>query len=146
MDYKENLLLVAKVKNQVFNPSYVASWGSVWTEGASGTRLIFVYIVIQSFRSQKVMQRKFTRLTWPKGIMDKVIGKHGIQPLEVEQAVFECDKKVIKRKGDRLLIYSQTPSGRPLLVVLETREVGDPIVITAREQTERERSRYKSRI
>lgn len=92
------------------------------------------------------MQRKFTRLTWPKGIMDKVIGKHGIQPLEVEKAVFECDKKVIKRKADRLLVYSQIPSGRLLLIVLETREKGDPIVVTAREQTEGEKNRYKSRI
>ena len=92
------------------------------------------------------MQRKFTRLTWPKGIMDKVIGKHGIQPLEVEKAVFECEEKVIKRKDNRLLVYSQTPTGRLLLIVLETRETGDPIVVTAREQTEGEKSRYKSRI
>lgn len=91
------------------------------------------------------MQQKFTRLTWPRGIMDKVINKHGIQPLEVEQAIFETDRKLIRRKGDRLLVYSQTPSGRPILVVLEPRDTGDPIVITAREQTEKEKSKYRSR-
>jgi len=92
------------------------------------------------------MRRKFTRLTWPRGIMDKVIGKHDIQPLEVEQAIFECDKKVVKRKGDRLLVYSQSLSGRPVLVVLEPQKGADPIVITAREQTDKEKSRYRDRV
>lgn len=91
------------------------------------------------------MQQEFTRLTWPRGIMDKVINKHGMQPLEVEQAIFETDRKLIRRKGDRLLVYSQTPSGRPVLVGLEPRETGVPIVITAREQTEKEKSKYKIR-
>lgn len=72
------------------------------------------------------------------------IAKHGIEPQEVEEAVFTRPQWVENGRDDTVIVLGRSDAGRYLLVVLtDSYVVLDAwYVITARDMTKTERQRY----
>ncbi len=84
-------------------------------------------------------------LYWKDPIVEKIIGKHGVQPAEVEEMIFEGNPEV-RKQSERYLLYGQTFSGRYLFVVLDKGvEAGEFVVVTARDMFENEKRSFKKR-
>lgn len=66
------------------------------------------------------------------------IGRHGVNPEEVEEACYR-HPRILKGKEGRYLIYGQTDDGRYLFVVTVYQGKGRMRVITARDMTEAEK-------
>ena len=74
------------------------------------------------------------------------IARHGVDPFEVEECIYEDSPRVFKtvRRGElRYIVYCRCVSGRYLTVVITPPKNGFIRVITARDMTERERSKYR---
>ncbi|MBI3079011.1 MAG: BrnT family toxin [Deltaproteobacteria bacterium] len=67
------------------------------------------------------------------------IQRHGVRPDEVEELLGSGGAAVYRAKGGRYVAYGRTLVGRHLFVVFEGRAGGRVRVITARDQTDRER-------
>jgi len=75
-------------------------------------------------------------------ILDKIESKHGVTLVEAEEVCF-CPLRHVRRGRDGLYkIFSQTDSGRYLLVVLAHLYDGIWKVVTARAMTSTERTLY----
>ena len=72
------------------------------------------------------------------------IGKHGVIPEEVEEALTGA-AIVFRGRDGRYLAHGQTESGRLLFVVYVTRPRGRIRVITARDMKETERRLWRRR-
>ena len=85
----------------------------------------------------------FKDFDWDEANIEHIL-RHDVVPDEVEEA---CVNKPYVRKTleDRYLIYGATDSGRYLFIVGIKKERGVFRVITAREMTEREKSRHRRR-
>lgn len=86
-----------------------------------------------------------TRFKWNSPVVEH-IAKHGVFPIEVEEAAFE--NKVYARSGRDGLHYllGTTHSGRYLFIVISlTGRRGEAKVVTARDMTEKERKYYQKR-
>ncbi|MBI3078719.1 MAG: BrnT family toxin [Deltaproteobacteria bacterium] len=75
---------------------------------------------------------------WDIANVEHVQG-HGMRPEEVEEVLTGRTVAVYRAKRGRYVAYGQTLGGRYLFVVFERRAGGAVRVITAREQTRRER-------
>lgn len=81
------------------------------------------------------------------------IAEHRISPYEVEEAIRDRDRRIIKEGPAKrnpeetvYLVYGQTEAGRYLLVPLLKYESGDgALPLTARDMTEAEKRRHKKR-
>lgn len=76
------------------------------------------------------------------------IAKHGVDPAEVEDAVFDPSSMVLRTRGTeqrRYIILGLTEAGRYLLVVLELAGRGGAYPVTARDMTDDEKHRFKTR-
>ena len=73
------------------------------------------------------------------------IARHNVTPEEVEQAVFEGERIILKGKEKRYVILSQCGSGRHLVVVVAFQMKGRARIITARDMNRKERAYYKRR-
>jgi uncharacterized DUF497 family protein len=76
-------------------------------------------------------------------ILVKIESKHGVRFEEVEEACQSELRHVRRSKEDFYKVYSQTNSGRYLLVVLVNKGEGHWKVATARQMTDRERRLFK---
>jgi uncharacterized DUF497 family protein len=76
-------------------------------------------------------------------ILDKIEAKHGVSFEEVEEACFSEERHVRRSREGLYKFFSQTASGRYLLVVLVNLESGRWKIVTAREMTDKERKLYK---
>ena len=84
-------------------------------------------------------------LYWKDHIVEKIIGRHGIVPEEVEQVIYEGSPEVRRSGKNRYLIYGQSCAGRYLFIVLEEESKGVFIPITARDMQESEKQAFKKR-
>jgi uncharacterized DUF497 family protein len=77
------------------------------------------------------------------------VAKHRLDPEEVEEVVFDRASLVFKTKAGgserRYLMLGLTEAGRYALVVLEPMSGNRAYVVTARDMTDEERRRFKSR-
>lgn len=76
------------------------------------------------------------------------IRAHGIEPREVEEAVFDPAALALRTRGarePRYVVLGRTQVGRYLLVVLQPAGGKRSYVITARDMTDGERRRYRRR-
>jgi uncharacterized DUF497 family protein len=84
-------------------------------------------------------------LIWSRSVIQKLQIKHNVTPEEVAEAYFNRLKRVKKGPDDIYYVYSQTQSGRHLLVILA--DMGDAgyKVVTARDMDRAERRYYEGR-
>ena len=76
-------------------------------------------------------------------ILDKIESKHGIFFNEVEEACQSEERHVRRSKEGLYKVFSQTASGRYILVVLINHGNGIWKIVTARDMTDSERRLYK---
>lgn len=87
---------------------------------------------------------KISRILWDEESVHH-IAKHGISPMEVEEAVFEGKSLILKGREGRYILLSQTSAGRHLTVVTAFKLQGRVKIITARDMDEKERKYYQRR-
>lgn len=90
----------------------------------------------------------FTHIEWRKDRVVHIATRHGITPIEVEEACFR-EPLILRgpgKKGQRLYyVFGQTDAGRYLFVVAKPLGKGKVLPITARDMTARQRQRYLRR-
>jgi uncharacterized DUF497 family protein len=90
---------------------------------------------------------KLDELLWDDWNEDHVL-QHGVEPQEVEEAVFDPASLVLRTRGReqrRYVVLGLTDAGRYLLVVLDLMTGNLGYVITARDMDDDERRRFKRR-
>lgn len=88
---------------------------------------------------------KITELIWPQDRIDH-IAAHAVRPEEVEQVCFSSPFVLrAKSKGQHPVYYvlGQTDAGRYLFCVIIQFPEGKGYPVTARDMTDKEKSRYK---
>jgi len=89
--------------------------------------------------------KEFHRLYFSDEVEEKLQKKHGVTKEEVWEAVFRSDS-LLKKKGQNIhIVFSQTGSGRYLMVFLEPLRHNAMSVESAREMTPEEKRYYKDR-
>ncbi|MDO8655403.1 MAG: BrnT family toxin [bacterium] len=78
-------------------------------------------------------------------ILDKIESKHGVSFGEAEDACLSEGRHVRRGREGLYKLFSQTASGRYLLVVLVDLGVGAWKIVTAREMTVSERRLYSEK-
>ncbi len=73
------------------------------------------------------------------------IAKHGISPIEVEEAIFEGNPLILKSRDGRYIVLSRALSGRYMTIVVAFKLKGRVKMITARDMDEKERKYYQRR-
>lgn len=76
-------------------------------------------------------------------ILDKIESRHGVAFHEVEEACYSDQRHVRRGREGLYKVFSQTESGRYLLIVLADLGGGVWRVVTAREMTQEERRLYR---
>ena len=79
-------------------------------------------------------------------ILEKIEIKHGVDFNEVEEACFSEQRHIRKSKRGLYKLFSQSKTGRYLLVVLIYKGEGIWKVATARQMTDKERRLYKKAV
>jgi uncharacterized DUF497 family protein len=90
---------------------------------------------------------RLDELLWDAWNEEHVL-QHGVDPGEVEEAVFDPASLVFRTRGRvqaRYIILGITDAGRYLFVVLEPQAGNRGYVITARDMDDGERRRFKAR-
>lgn len=76
------------------------------------------------------------------------IAKHGVDPTEIEEVVFDRASTFLRTKSAqhrRYVVLGLTDAGRYLFVVLELVGTGKGYTVTARDMTDDEKHRFKAR-
>ena len=89
------------------------------------------------------MEYRIEGFIWLDWVVEKITEKHGVEPEEVEDALFNYPYKVRKASSGKYLLFSRSNSGRYLFIVF-TWVDNDIQVISARDMTAKER-RYLTR-
>jgi uncharacterized DUF497 family protein len=84
-------------------------------------------------------------LIWSRSVIEKLQTKHNVVPEEVAEAYFNRQKHVKRGPDDIYYVYSQTRSGRYLLIVLADKGDAGYKVVTARDMDQAERRYYQRR-
>lgn len=84
---------------------------------------------------------------WLRDIVDKLLEKHGVSPLEAEQVFFNYPRYRFHEKGrvqgeNMYTALGQTDNGRYLVVFFILKPNGRALVISARDMDRSERKRY----
>jgi uncharacterized DUF497 family protein len=81
---------------------------------------------------------------WWDEINIEHIADHGVEPFEAEEVI--VNRPLILRAGEgKYLAYGQTDGGRFLVVVFASKEEQRLRVITARDMTQAEKSRFRNK-
>ncbi|MFZ2961352.1 MAG: BrnT family toxin [Candidatus Ozemobacteraceae bacterium] len=83
-------------------------------------------------------------------MVDKLVGKHGVEKHEVEEVIFGSPLIVFIESGDRpgedvYNALGQTESGRRLIVAFIQKAGGKIIVFSARDMVPKEKRRYEKK-
>lgn len=78
-------------------------------------------------------------------VLDKIETKHSITFQEAEEACLSDARHIRKSRDELYKVFSQTNSGRYILVVLVHLDGGIWKIVTARDMTGSERQLYKRR-
>ncbi|MFT3900939.1 MAG: hypothetical protein QM728_11945 [Gordonia sp. (in: high G+C Gram-positive bacteria)] len=90
---------------------------------------------------------RYQGVLWNENSEDH-IARHGVAPSEVEEALFEAPRYIATAPDGAQIVFGQTYAGRYLVIVVAdaldpTADHGDCFVVTAREQTEREKRTFR---
>lgn len=90
------------------------------------------------------MTVRIRRFRWRLAIVDKLIGKHGVDPSQVESALWNTDPApYVERAGDRYIALAQAEENGECLFIVFALDVGEATVISARRMTEAEQRRFR---
>ena len=86
-------------------------------------------------------------IIWLDQVVDKIEGRHGVSPEEVEDVFYNRPAYRKAQKGrfegeDLYYAYGQTDAGRYLFVVFIYKRSRDVLVVTARDMDASERKRH----
>ncbi len=86
-------------------------------------------------------------IVWLDQVVDKIEGKHGVSPEEVEDVFYNDPSYLKAQKGrykgeDLYYVYGRTDAGRYLFVVFIYKRSRNGLIVTARDMDPRERKRY----
>ncbi|MGQ9555399.1 MAG: BrnT family toxin [Anaerolineae bacterium] len=84
------------------------------------------------------MRKRIAGFIWQPWVIEKLIGKHSVEPEEAEEAFFNWPYKVRRASEGKYLLYGRSEEGRYLFIVF-TWEGELVRVITARDMTPSER-------
>ena len=87
---------------------------------------------------------------WLESVEDKIIGKHNVQPYEVEEALLNKPHVRFMERGhqsgeDLYAAFSQTCGGRYLAIYFIRKLSGTALIVTARDMTAKEKRNYGRR-
>lgn len=82
-------------------------------------------------------------IVWTPEILDKVQGKHGLQPEEVNQVCLDPASHLRKARDGRYAVLGRTEAGRYVLVIGAYVGKGTLRIVTARDMTDSERDLYE---
>ena len=90
-------------------------------------------------------------IVWLNSVVEKIIWKHNVTPLEVEEAI-ESKNKIYKIENgnkvdgeDLYNLLGKTQNGKYLSIFFIKKFNNKALLITARDMNKRERSRYAKR-
>ena len=75
-------------------------------------------------------------------ILDKIESKHHISMVEIEESCLADERHIRRGREGLYKVFSQTSSGRYILVVLADLGIGNWKIVTARQMTDSERRLY----
>ena len=75
-------------------------------------------------------------------ILEKIEAKHGVTPVEVEEACLSDERHVRKSREGLYKFFGRTADGRYVLAVLVNQGRGNWKIVTAREMTDNEKRLY----
>jgi len=87
---------------------------------------------------------RIRHVEWPRGIRDKVEGKHGLSPDEVEWAILDRRAYIRVVGRNRYFVFGRSDAGAYIVSVVEYAR-GKATVISARAMTPQERRVYQRR-
>ncbi len=73
------------------------------------------------------------------------IARHGVQPSEVEQALYGCPRLSTTGRKGTTLVLGTSNEGRHLLVVVTEAADGRDFVVTARDMTDGEKRLFREK-
>ena len=73
------------------------------------------------------------------------IARHGVTPLEVEEAIYARPRLVARGRGATRLVFSRTEAGRCVFVVVGEAADGRDFIITARDMTQSEQRQFREK-
>ena len=90
---------------------------------------------------------KINGILWRKRFIEKIIFKHHVLPVEVDELFKGRVKYLFAKKGkfkgeDKYFAYGKTFGGRYLLVVFIYKKSKEALIVTARDMTKNERKLY----
>ena len=91
--------------------------------------------------------RKIEGIIWLRAVVDKLARKHGVETLEVEEALEGRPKIRFTEKGDRLgedvyMALGRSGAGRYLAVLFIWKPTREALILSARDMAEKERRIY----
>ncbi len=86
-------------------------------------------------------------IIWLRGVVDKLVAKHQVEPHEVEEVLRNHSKFRFVEKGDRkgdnvYLALGQTDAGRYLAVLFIHKSSREALILSARDMAAKERRQY----
>ena len=90
---------------------------------------------------------KISNIIWLREIVDKLIVKHNVEPIEVEETLNNHPKIRFVEKGERsgedvYLALGQSGDGRNLAVLFVHKKDHEALIISARDMAPKERKQY----
>jgi uncharacterized protein len=91
---------------------------------------------------------KITGLTWLEDVVEKLLQKHQVQQQEVKEVLSNLPRFFFVEKGHRrgenvYAALGQTDAGRCLIVFFVRTKDGRALILSARDMTDAERTRYE---
>ena len=90
---------------------------------------------------------RINEAVWLDAIVDKLASKHGVNIIEVEEALSNKPQFCFVEKGRRqgedvYMALGRADSGRYLAILFIHKASGDALILSARDMASRERKRY----
>jgi len=87
---------------------------------------------------------KKSNLVWTNKVVEKIIGKHNIDPEEVEE-VFDQDYLVYRARNNSYLALGQSFAGRYIAIFFKNLGEGNAKLITARDMVSKEKKLFRKK-
>ena len=90
---------------------------------------------------------RITGVIWLRNVVDKLAGKHHVEPYEVEQVLSNRPKIRFVERGERkgedvYMALGQTDAGRYLAILFIYKRTHEALILSARKMAPKERRQY----
>ena len=89
-------------------------------------------------------------IIWLQSVIDKIISKHRVDPVEVEETlsnrpIFRFVQKGERKGEDVYLALGRTEAGRHIAILFIQKKSRDALILSARDMAKKERRYYEKR-